>query len=439
MRGRTIVLGAGLSGLTAAWTLMRAGEEVLVLEASDRPGGAVRTEKRDGFLLEAGPNTVRPAAELWRLIEELGLASEAVLADPRAPRYLDLDGTLHKLPMSPATLVGTRLLSARGKLRLLMEPFQRRGSSADESVRDFFARRLGPEVADRFVEPFVAGVFAGSASRLSLAAAFPTLARWEREHGSLLKGAIASRKGRPAGPPTPKGLISFREGLETLPRTMAARLGAVFRPATAVSAVAPDGAGWIVRTAADSLRAERVVLASPAFRAAALVSAFAPEAARALEGIPHPFLAVLHLSWPESALPRPLRGFGHLVCPDPGRRILGAVWSSSLFPDRAPPGHALLTVFLGGTRDPAARDLADGELVRLAARDLEEQGLVRGEPRVVMLTRWERSIPQYERGHEGRIAVLERAERRWPGLRFLGNYRGGVSVADVIRSAMNVA
>ncbi len=233
------------------------------------------------------------------------------------------------------------------------------------------------------------------------------------------------------------GLVSFREGLETLPQTLAARLGPAFRPDCDVKAVEPrNGGGWTVHAATGPFEADRVFVAAPAYRAAGVVAGFAPEAARSLSAVPHPPLAVLHLSWPEKALARPLSGFGHLVCPDPGRRILGAVWSSSLFAGRAPTGRVLLTVFMGGTRDPGALALPDAELVELAARDLESEGLVRGAPQVVLLTRWDRAIPQYERGHEERIATLAAAEARWPGLRFLGNYRGGISVADVIRSGL---
>jgi oxygen-dependent protoporphyrinogen oxidase len=441
MKKQTIVLGGGLSGLCAAYALSAAGEETLVLEPSDRAGGAVRTERFEGFLLEAGPNTVRGTPELWRLIEQLGLAGEVLLSDPRLPRFIDFAGRLQALPASPLALAGTSLLSLGGKLRLFAEPFQPRGPQTEESVRDFFARRLGPEIADRIVEPFVGGIFAGSASRLSIEAAFPLLARWEREHGGLLRGALRGRP-RPAvpkPPPLPRGLVSFRDGLETLPRALAASLGRAFRPSTAASRVAPEGARWKVETPQGAIFADRVILASPAWRASGLVRSFAPEAAAALDAIPHPPLAVLHLSWPESALLRPLRGFGHLVAPDPSRRILGAVWSSSLFAGRAPAGHSLITVFLGGTRDPGAFELSDDALAAAAAKDLQAEGIARTPPRVVRTTRWERAIPQYERGHEERIRTLAAAESRWPGLTFLGNYRGGISVGDVVRSALATA
>ncbi len=162
---------------------------------------------------------------------------------------------------------------------------------------------------------------------------------------------------------------------------------------------------------------------------------FAAEAADALASIPHPFLAVVHLGISSAALPRPLRGFGHLVVPQEGRRILGAVWNSSLFSGRAPSGQELVTVFLGGARDPRAQELSDEELARVAAGDTASALEVSGRPELVSITRYARAIPQYVAGHEQRIATLARAEARWPGLAFLGNYRGGIAVGDVVRNA----
>ncbi|HEY4229420.1 MAG TPA: protoporphyrinogen oxidase, partial [Thermoanaerobaculia bacterium] len=175
MSGRTVVVGAGLSGLTAALASVRRGDETVLLEASDRPGGVVRSERQAGFLLELGPNTVRPTPEIAALVRELGLEDEAVYADARLPRYVDFGGALHAVPMSPGGLLSTRLLSPGGKLRLLAEPLIRarrpreedaEAREGDESVRDFVARRLGPQAAERLVEPFVGGVFAGDARRL---------------------------------------------------------------------------------------------------------------------------------------------------------------------------------------------------------------------------------------------------------------------------------
>jgi protoporphyrinogen/coproporphyrinogen III oxidase len=436
----TIVVGGGMSGLVRARALLGQGEDVRLLESSDRPGGAVRTERRDGFLLELGPNTVRPTPELWGLVGELGLREEALLADPRLPRYVEWQGKLHALPMSPGGLISTRLLSARAKLRLLAEPFARREAGPEESVHAFFARRLGEEVADRFIEPFVGGIFAGSSKSLSIEAAFPSLARWDHDHGSILRGALAERKKNPRDPAVerpPRGLLSFRDGLETLARTLASGLGKRFEPVTRVESLEPlPGGTWRLATARGERRADRVVLAAPAWEAARLVGSFSPEAAEALAGIPHPFLAVVHLALDLASLGKPLHGFGHLVVPQEGRRILGAVWSSSLFSGRSPEGRGLVTVFLGGSRDPEAAKLSDSELTGIALRDTAAALQPRQDLGVVSLTRYARSIPQYTSGHLARIHVLATAESKFPGLTFIGNYRGGVSVGDVVKAAL---
>jgi oxygen-dependent protoporphyrinogen oxidase len=437
---RSVVIGGGVSGLACAFALAQKGDEVRVLESSARPGGVVRTERQEGYLLELGPNTVRPTPELWSLIEEIGLAGSAVLAPRDLPRFIEFDGKLHGLAPGPGTLFSTRLLSAAGKLRLLGEPFVGRSADPRESVDEFFARRLGPEVAERLVGPFVSGIWAGDARALSAAASFPVLARWEREHGSLLRGALASRP--PRGTPrssTPKGLLSFRDGLETLPRTLAERLGERLSLNAPVAALRREGGRFRLETSGGLLEAERVVLAAPAGEAARILKPLAPEAARSLSEVPQPPLTVLHLSWPEAAFASPLRGFGHLVVPEPGRRILGAVWSSCLFSGRAPQGQVLITAFVGGARDPEAAALPEGALLDLAAREVSASLGAMSAPRLVRATRYSRAIPQYDRDHESRMSLLAQAEASLPGLTLIGNYRGGISVGDVVKNALSVA
>nr|MDQ5871169.1 protoporphyrinogen oxidase [Acidobacteriota bacterium] len=364
----TAVIGAGLSGLVRARALTARGEDVVVFEESDRAGGAVRSESRGGYLLELGPNTVRPTPELSSLVDELGLGDETLFADARLPRYVDFGGRLHPLPMSPGALLKTRLLSTRGKLRLLREPFVRRGDPSRESVRAFVARRLGPEIADRLVEPFVSGIWAGRSDELAAAHAFPSLVRAETEHGSLTRGGLAELRRRAPSPGGRRGLLSFRSGLEALPRRIAEELGSRVRFRTRVDAVRRVGNRFQLSAAGEEVEVDAVCLATPAGDAARLLQDLDPRAAAALAGIPQPPLVVLHVGWRGRI---PLRGFGHLVVPQPGRRILGAVWSSNLFPGRAPEGSSLLTVFLGGARDPAAIELSDADLLAAATHDLD--------------------------------------------------------------------
>lgn len=436
---QTIVIGAGLSGLVRARALAARGEDVLVLEGGSRAGGVVSTDRIDGYMVERGPNTVRPVPELWSLVSDLGLLSEAQLASPAAPRYIDWEGRLQPMPLSLLSLLGTRLLSTRGKLRLFGEPFVRRRGPENESVRDFFERRLGSEVATRFVEPFVSGIFAGDARELCAAAVFPRVAEMERSHGSLLAGAVlGAMTRRPAAVRPPRGLLSFRHGLATLPRALAAGLGDRLKLDSPVRSVDRVPSGWRAQTDGGAFEAERLVLAAPASASAELLKTAIPEASAALSSVPSPALAVLHLAWPIEAFARPASGFGYLVVPQAARRILGCLWSSSLFPGRAPEGQFLMTVFVGGRLDPNAAALSDGELVAAASRDIGAAMGVRGEPRLVAVTRWARAIPQYDSAHTERMKVLSDCESRYPGLSFVGNYRGGISVGDVVRNALAV-
>lgn len=433
---KTAVVGAGLSGLVRARALAARGEDVVLFEESDRPGGVVRSERRGGYLLELGPNTVRPTPELWALVEEAGLAGEILLADARLPRYIDFDGRLQPLPMSPGALFATKLLSGRGKLRILREPFVPKGDPSRESVHAFFARRLGREVADRFVEPFVSGIWAGRSDSLAAAHAFPSLVRAETEFGSLTRGGIAAaRRRKPSLPRTPRGLLSFRAGLETFPRRLAEQLGSSLRLRTRVESIRRAGDRWVVAAAGEETEFDGLCVAASARDATRLLRDLDPDAAAALAAIPQPPLVVLHVG---VRGPLPLRGFGHLVVPQPDRRVLGAVWSSSLFEGRAPEGSSLVTVFLGGARDPAAIDLPDEEIFGIASRDLEAAFAARVELEPVLVTRYPHALPQYGFAHGALLAHLARVEGSLPGLTFLGNYRGGVAVGDVVRSARTV-
>jgi oxygen-dependent protoporphyrinogen oxidase len=429
---RVLVVGGGISGLAHAWELQRRGTDVLALEESDWPGGVIRTLRKDGYLLELGPNTVRPNAEILRICRELAIEPQMRLSNPRLPRYVQIDGRLKKIPF-PA-------ISVAGAVRAAADLFARRGAGGpEESVFDFVCRHFGREVAENLVEPFVSGIFAGDARRLSVEAAFPRLAGAERARGSVIRGMLASRKPAAPGRKKVRGLLSFADGLSALPRALAASLRDRFRAGIRVEKIERVADGWAATTSEGYAVAERVVLATPAAEASRLCGPFAPEAARALAEIPSPPLRVAHCSWERAQLRRGLEGFGHLVRPRDGRKLLGAVWSSALFAGRAPQGRALLTIFLGGRRTP---ELADLDGTRLAQVIFEETAEVLGAtapPEIVHSERYERSIPQYEIGHRDRLRRIEEAEAAHPGLYFLGNYRGGISVGDTTESSVRAA
>ncbi len=443
-----IVIGAGISGLVAAHTLKQSGRDVLLIESSDTPGGVIRTEVIDGFLVERGPNSVRMTDELETLIESLGISDELVTGDSRAPRYVFTAGQLVRAPMGPASLVTTPLISARAKLRLLAEPFVGRPKDDREpSIEEFFSRRLGREIHDTLVSAFVSGIYAGDTARLSAEAVFPKLVRMEREHGGLARGAFAMLRARkktappagaaPVSKPKRRGmtLISFQAGLSRLPKRIGDVLGESMILNTFVEGVEREDSGFVVRTTAgDRFSAERLIIATPARAAGSLLGPIAPRAAELLAAIEYPSLASVTLAYPKDDVRHDCVGFGFLAPRAAGLRTLGAIFPSSLFPGRAPEGWHSFTCFVGGAMDPAASELDDDALVEVVADDLARAVGARGEPKVVSVTRWSRAIPQYTIGHSARIAEIEN-ESATVGVRLLGNYLHGVSVGECVANA----
>ncbi|TVP74151.1 MAG: protoporphyrinogen oxidase [Gemmatimonadales bacterium] len=455
------VLGAGIAGLAAAWTLARAGVEVRVLEASDRVGGVIRSELRDGFLAEEGPHSLaRPSARVRTLFRDAGLEEHIVTADPeRSARYIVRDGRPLPLPTSPAGLLLTPLLSVGGRLRIVAEPFRRRTAppQGDESVADVLRRRgMGDEVVERFLNPFVAGVYAGNPERLSAPHAFPLLRELELGHGSLVRGLLArlkaarkkARTGARAGGPEPEAggghgaILSFRQGMEELPRRLADGLpeGSV-RPDAEVRGLRQTDDGWMVGTdGGEAGPFGAVIAAIPAPALARLEGTGAGQAARgALEGVRYPPIALLTLGFRREDVVHPLDGFGMLVPQVEERQVLGALFPSTLFPGRAPEGHVTISSFVGGTRQP---ELALEAGPAMEARVLEELGAllgVRGEPVFRHRRVWERSIPQIEVGYGAVREATREVEAALPGLVLAGNWVGGVSVGDALASGLEAA
>lgn len=447
-----IIIGAGISGLTAATRLRAAGRDVLVLEASGRAGGAIRSETVDGFLVEHGPNSVRMTDEIEELATGVGIEGELVSGNARAPRYVFRDGRLVAAPMGPASLVTTSLISARAKLRLLAEPFGRRPRSAAEpSIEEFFTRRLGREIHDVLVSSFISGVYAGDTSKLSAEAVFPKLVEMERRHGSLVRGAVAalrSRKREPAAPavaataPAPKRrpltISSFATGLSRLPERLGEALGEGIALNAPVEAIERAGDRFSVHTAGERIEADRLVVATDARSAARLVAPLAPRAAELLDAIEYPPLASVSLAYEWADVGHSCEGFGFLAPRSSGLRTLGGIFPSSLFPGRAPEGWHSFTCFVGGATDPGAIELDDEALVAQVAEDLERAVASRGTPKVLSITRWARAIPQYTIGHTERVAEIER-EASAAGVVLLGNHLHGVSVGDCVAEATRAA
>ncbi|MBI4195258.1 MAG: protoporphyrinogen oxidase [Betaproteobacteria bacterium] len=444
-----LVIGAGISGLATAFRLARRGIGVAVIDAAPRPGGVIGSERRDGVLYERGPNsTLDTGPFINEMLGELGILGERIDASAiSSRRFIVRGGRLIALPTSPPAFLGTPLFSLGAKLRLVREPFIARApANSEESVAQFVVRRLGREFLDYAIEPFVAGVYAGDAARLSLPAAFPRLNALEQRYGSLIKGQVLGARERAKRAERSRNVaasFSFREGMQTLTDALARAVGRVEteRRATGVRRLS-DGAIAVTvehAGATTARRARAVVLAVPADRAAELVREFAADAARALDAIPYAAVASVASAYRRSDVEHPLDGFGVLVPKVEKRRILGSLFSSSMFDGRAPRDTVLLTTFVGGDRDPHLPSRPAEEVAAIAREELGALLGARGAPLFCAVTHWPRAIPQYVLGHLDRIRRAEQAQAALPGLFLCASYRGGISVGDCMRSGCQTA
>jgi protoporphyrinogen/coproporphyrinogen III oxidase len=435
---RVAIIGGGISGLTAAHLLVGAGHDVALVDEAGDPGGLIGGARVDGFLCERGAQAVLDGSQAVRaLIASAGLGARIVRALPASRRRsVYVAGKLRPFPASPPALWKTNLLSARGKLRVLGEPFVRRrggDDGDDESVFDFVARRFGTEAAERAAGPALIGVYAGDAAALSVRAALPRLAALERAHGSVLRGLFRTRGMSRLGRP-----VSFPDGLGELPRALAAGLGARRRTARAVSIERRAGGWTVALDGGTALDAERLVLAAPAAASAALLAPHAPAAAQALRAIPHAPVAVVCLGFRAAdagALGMDLDAYGFVVARGEGIALLGCQYESSVFPGRAPAGGVLLRALCGGTFEPGLVDADDATITGQVLGDLRRAAGLRRDPEVVQVWRARPGIPQYDRAHLVRVRAVDEALTRLPGLAVIGHALRGVGVSACIGAA----
>jgi oxygen-dependent protoporphyrinogen oxidase len=441
---RVVVIGGGISGLGVAYALQRAGIPSRLIEAAPTAGGMIRTERVDGFLVEHGPNSALNASvDVENVAADLGLLPDRVFAAPASrKRYIVRDNQLVPLPMGLVEFLRTPLWSGLAKARLLKEPFAAPPPAGEESIASFVSRRLGPEILEYAVDPFVSGVYAGDPERLSVQATFPKLAALERIHGGLIRGAIAGI-GKPRTPrPSQRGIYSFREGLGQLPSAIGTRLGESLWCGARVSALSRLGEGFRIHIDRDhattTLDADQVVIATPSDVAATLVRPFAFDVAEELAAIEYAPVAVVVTAFARTAVRHSLDGFGCLVPRLERRTVLGSLWNSSLFPGRAPDGAVLVSNFVGGARHPDLVDRPDDELTRLVVEDLGRLLGVTGAPAWTRIIRYRRAIPQYVIGHAARVERIEQAMARVPGLSLVGNYLRGVAVGDCLEKGLTL-
>ena len=434
--------------MAAAWRLQEAGRDVHLYESSDALGGVMKTRLVDGFTFETGPNTVRSnSRNLVEWLGELGLGDKILESlETSKRRYIWRNHKLHEVPTGPLSFLRSGLLSFKGKMRVRAEKKQPVApDGAPETLRQFFNRRIGPEATSAFVDPFVAGVYAGSPDVLGTDA-FPILRDMEKIHGSLLK-ALRAKKKEGHGLAS-VGLIGLQGGWELLPKTLTQKLGERVHSGHRLVSLSPrDEGGYCCRFETNDgdkeVESSEVVLALPAYEASRILASVMPRSSKVLGAIPHPHVGVVGLGFQRSQVAHALNGFGLLVPSDdplPGApSVLGMLFPSSIFPERAPKECVSLLVMLGGSRDPGASDVSDHALEEQAVAAARRVLGVDGRPGVVSTIRWHRAIPQYLPGHSQRIADVRNQLMEQPGLVLAGNYLDGVSVEASVQSGFSAA
>ena len=466
------IIGGGISGLTTAFLLKNKGFNVTLIEKSERVGGNIQTVEIDGFKIEYAPNSLLKSPRLVDLIKALKLESEVTAANPaNKKRYVLQNGKLKSLPMSVAKMATDDYFSFKARLRLVQEPFIRTKSPENESVAAFFERRLGREIVERAADPFIAGIYAGNPENLSVRAAFPRLYELEKNYGSLLVGSLRS-KAEKTDKDFPR-TFSFKSGVQTLTDRLAESLGESIQTNTKVLKIEKTANGKIavfterrqpagnerdksqMFDAEEVLRAEATLIAGrlPAFRQdfdAFVISTSAESAANLIEhldanlsgqlkNIYYPPIAMVFFGVKKESLEKNLDGFGFLVPSSERRRILGTIWNSAVFENRAPDGYHLLTTFVGGARNFELFEKSDEELFQIVFEELKGILGLREKPDFMHVKRWQKAIPQYLLGYEKVEKSIADFENKNEGIRFCSNFYKGISVGDCVKNAFVIA
>lgn len=459
---KAVVIGAGISGLACAHRLKQLGIRCVVLETNKRAGGVIATIRRNGYLFETGPQCPRFPTSVWQLVRELNLEGNFVPGDPKAKRYILRHGRLHPAPFSPKGLITTRLVGLGSKLRILSEAFRSsQPPLQEESLAEFVHRKFGDEVLDNLVDPMISTIFSGDASKMGMKGAFPALVEWERNEGSLVRGALRARKSKREVKASDgssqrrrehaknnalyvtdalPSLGSFTSGMGILPERLAEELRPEIRYQAGVAGISllrkengPSNANWQLELdSGEKLATENLVLAVPAFVAAQLLANAVPQLAIHLKTIEYAPMCVVSSAYDRSKVVNSLDGFGFMVPRREGLRTICTFWNSSLFPQRAPEDKVLLTSFArNGTSEEDCAQIVEAE----NAKTLR----ITGGPVDRVVWKEPQALPQYNVGHAQRVTEIDSVLRTLASLHVVGNFLRGRSIGDCVELAFRVA
>ncbi len=438
------ILGAGITGLATAHWLNKDGYDVTILESKGSPGGSMITEKVNDFLIDFGPNSgLETTPKIREIVNDVGLSNEMIYANEEGnTRYILKNNSLIALPTSPDKFLKTNLFSIKAKLRLMKEPFV--GKSNDgyyQSIAEFVERRLGKEFLDYAIDPFVSGVFAGDPTKLSVQSAFPKLYRLEEKYGGLIKGMIRGAKERKQRNEESKQsakMFSFINGMQSFPRAIAKSLGDKVIYNAAITKIQKEDK-WLVNYSVNGeekvLKSDIVFSSIPSYKLSEIFSGVGDSLLKHLEDIYYPPVLVLYLGYEKDIIGKKLDGFGFLIPSKERKKYLGAIWTSTIFKNRATEDKASFTIFVGGARNPnLSEDILD-ETIDEVIKEFQSIMNIKGSPILIQKKFWKKAIPQYNLGHIEHEKYFDNFETENPGIFLGGNYRGGISVGDCIKNS----
>jgi oxygen-dependent protoporphyrinogen oxidase len=454
---RVAVLGAGIGGLAAAHTLKKLRDggkdiQISLIEASERVGGKIMSERKEGFLCEYGPNSLldnRPAA--MTLVEEVGLKDKILRSNDSARRrFIYSNRTLHELPEGPKSFMKSKLISFPGKLRMAMELIIKKGDpEKDETIEEFAKRRLGKEAYDKLLDPMITGIFAGDPTRMSLKTCFERIHELEMQYGGLFKAMMKLGKEKKArgeksdsGPAGPGGtIVSFKDGLKELIDALYDELKEFIRLNTRVTSIVKDGDAYRLTVVEDGseeeLQFDKVVICTPTYVMPDMLKNLSDKAAAELMKIPYAPVSVVALGFLKQELNHPLDGFGFLIPGKEKREILGCLWTSSIFEHRAPDEKAFLRIMIGGMRSPDLAKKSYEELVSITLKELKATMGISAVPVFSNIYSHERAIIQFHTGHEKISNVVKEELNKFPGIVLGCNTYGGIGIDGAVKNSIN--
>lgn len=440
-----VIVGAGISGLTTAYWLNKDGFDVKILESKSDAGGAMETIREKGFLVDFGPNSGLETTPLIRkIVDEVGLSNEMIYAnDSSNKRYILKNGELHTLPTSLPAFIRTKLFSPKAKFRVLAEPFI--GKSDDgyyQSIAQFVRRRLGQEFLDYAIDPFVSGVFAGDPHKLSVKSAFPKLYRLEEVYGGLVKGLIKGAKERKKRAEQSKQsakMFSFINGMQTFPKAIASKLSDKIVYECKVQSIELRDNKWRLKYdkngKIEEINSDYILSTIPVQNAAKVFSGLDNNFQQHSDNIYYPPVMVLYLGFNKKEIGKNLDGFGYLIPSKEKKSFLGAIWTSTIFPNRCDDDKAAFTLFIGGARSPYLFDIEKEKLLGKVLSEFKNIMQIKTDPVFIKERMWQRAIPQYNLGYIEHENYFDNFEKENPGIFISGNFRGGISVGDCVKNS----